>query len=216
MAAAGGIVTYPDYKQFGKPTAALVRAFRELESFVTGGLDDVLSDLRRTGNLDRFEEDVLTHLQESHTRGVVLGRNWAGDLAPRELDDELFAGRAVEAELEYFEGLMADLRAGRYDQDGGGYASGLDNRLQMYGRKVGGTMSETYVLASPAGDKFAWVMLADEHCEDCPRWAAAGPYEIHELPAYPRDGRSQCRVNCKCVLVRASDGMPSPPPFGLL
>lgn len=217
MAGAGGIVTYPAYTEIKRagPGSVLLSAFRGLDSFTFQGIEEALSDLRMTGDLDAFEESVIGHLQEAHTRGVIVGRNWAGDMAPRELDDELFAGRAVEKELVYFEGFMQDLRGGRYGNPEDGFTTGVDARLRMYGNKVGGTMNEVFVLASPDTDTFEWAMLADEHCDDCPRWASGGPYTKQDLPAHPRDGSSQCRTNCRCVLVRGSDGMPGPPPFGL-
>ena len=209
-------VTHPAYTEFKRnPSRDLLTRFGALDSFTFDGLEKALETLRRTNDLDRFENEVLEHLQEAHTRGVILGRNWAGDMAPRELDDELFAGRTVENELAFFDAFLRDIRDGRYSDEVGGYTSGLDNRLRMYGNKVGGTISEKFVLASPDTDTFQWVMLADEHCEDCPRWAAGGPYTKDLLPAYPRDGQSACKVNCKCVVIRSSDDLPSPPPFGL-
>lgn len=209
--------TYPQYIEIKRagPGSVLLSEFRDLDAFTFRGIEDALSALRETGDLDAFEESVIEHLQEAHTRGVVVGRHWAGDMVARELDDELFAGRAVEKELVYFEGFMKDLRSGRYGDVAEGLTTGADARLRMYGNKVGGTMNEVFVLASPDTDTFGWVMLADEHCDDCPRWASGGPYTKKDLPAHPRDGSSECRTNCRCVLVRQSDGMPGPPPFGL-
>lgn len=197
------------------PSARLMRELDALDRFTMAGLDAAVDRLRNGGGLVAFEAEVLDHLQESHTRGVVLGRHWAGDRVARERDDEIFAGRAVERELAYFDGLLHDIRTGRYDDDEIRVSTALDARLRLYGKKVGGTMSEVFVLASPADSVYDWVMLADEHCQDCPRIAAGGPYAADGLPTYPRAGQTQCLTNCKCVLVRRSDGMPSPPPFGL-
>lgn len=207
------ISPYPELKR--DPTRSLVREVAALERFTLGGIKDAVARLRGGDTIDEFEEAMLEHLQEAHTRGVVLGRRWAGDRSPRELDDELFAGRQVERELAYLAKFVADIRAGRYDDEAGGFTTGLDARANLYGHKVGGTVSEAFVLASPSDDRFTWIMLADEHCDDCPRIAAGSPYAASALPTYPRAGATACRVNCKCVLVRQSDGMPSPPPFGL-
>lgn len=192
-----------------------MREVARLEGFTFEGIAGIVERLRRGGSVEAFEEELLDHLQEAHTRGVVLGRRWAGDRSPRELDDELLAGRHVEREMVYLAQFVDDIRSGRYDDDAGGYTTGLDARANLYGHKVGGTVSEAFVLASPAGEEYDWVMLADEHCKDCPRIAGGGPYTASTLPTYPRAGETQCLTNCKCVLVRRSDGMPSPPPFGL-
>lgn len=191
-----------------------MESLAELEGFNDRELAQAVARLRAGGSLAEFEEAIIEHLQEAHTRGVVIGRHWAGDMAARELDDELFAGRVVEGQLKFLSGFIQDIEDGRYSLEGG-YTSGLDNRLKMYGDRVGGTMSEVFVLASPEDDSFTWHMLADEHCDDCPRWAAGGPYTAKTLPAHPRDGTSACKMGCRCVVVRKSDGTPSPPPFGL-
>jgi hypothetical protein len=38
------------------------------------------------------------------------------------------------------------------------------------------------------------------NCDDCPRWADAGPYTLATLPAMPGDGTSKCESSCLCRL----------------
>lgn len=162
------------------------------------------------GILDPQEyiEAIFAVLEDSHADAVVLGRWLGGDLAPRELDDDLFAQLVMDGESQFLEGFLNDLQTGRYlDSDGNLKLLHVKARARMYSGKLRATANETFVLASPVGEKFAWHDLTAESCGDCPVIAAGGPYTASDFNriGYPGQGRQACKTQCGCVLVRLSD-----------
>jgi hypothetical protein len=148
-------------------------------------------------------------LRDAHVSAVVMGRNLAGDFAEPELDDKLFAELVMQEQDQYLRRFVSDIAAGRYTdaEEQVLKLAQVQQRAGYYASRIRGTANDVFVLASGPGEMFAWHQLTIEPCEDCPRLEAGGPYRGDLLPTKPGMGRTQCRTNCGCVLVRLSDGL---------
>lgn len=148
-------------------------------------------------------DETRARIEEGHVRATTLGRNRAGDLAADPLLDELAGRRAMRSQDPFLARFHADIAGGLYDDPDTGAlrTAPIKQRQELYVQRTRGTANEAFVGVS--GDqRFDWVMLAAEHCEDCPRISAGSPYTGATLPSRPGDGATQCVVNCGCVLVR--------------
>lgn len=102
---------------------------------------------------------------------------------------------ALDAELRYLDGVMADVIAGRQSLDGT-----LRTRMGMYGSAGWGTLQGVYgIRAGMMGFQFEENVLGvAEHCEGCIAETAKGRVPIGTLvPVGDRD----CLSNCKCRIV---------------
>jgi hypothetical protein len=91
----------------------------------------------------------------------------------------------------------------------------IRNRARLYVQKMRGTSGQAFVSASGGDAEFNWVLAAVEHCDECPVLAAKSPWFGDELYTTPGNGDTPCRSNCKCHLVRKSDGLTSFKPVRL-
>jgi hypothetical protein len=100
--------------------------------------------------------------------------------------------------------LVVDLADGKYE----GITPALDQRLGMYASKGSSSASLGFVDGSEQEEEFYWDMngSVEAHCQDCPYLEANSPYMKDTLYATPRDGSTPCLSNCRCRLVRSSDG----------
>jgi hypothetical protein len=150
---------------------------------------------------DAFDEVLLN----GHTQAWAMGRQRAGDLYPMKPSDQMVGIIAKDAEAPFLQGFMQDIIDGRYRDDEGEWKIGqIKQRASLYVGKMRGTASEAWVKAGPQDEPIKWVMLALEHCTDCPEMAALSPWEPGDLWAYPGSGDTECLGNCKCVLRRES------------
>lgn len=154
---------------------------------------------------DRFY-DVL---QERHTDSWVLGRWLGGDDSKPDHIDEL-AGRAMaDQESAYLRDFLDKVESGGYLTDEGHLnLLKINWRSQLYTGKLRGTSNEAFIESSPDDDLFIWKLgaVAEDHCSDCPTLAAMSPWLKDELGTWPGSGGQPCLGNCKCSLVRESDG----------
>jgi hypothetical protein len=183
-------------------------------------LDDLIARLV-SGDLSVQEwyAEVYELLRSGHAGGRALGRQRAGDLTAIGIDDFL-AGRAIaDNESEFLLRFADDLASHdrRYwDDDLGAYRpQQIANRGRLYVQKMRGTAGQAFVSAHPDEAEFNWVMGAAEHCDECPVLAAKSPWLGGELFTTPGNGDTPCRSNCKCHLVRKSDGLTSFKPVSL-
>lgn len=150
---------------------------------------------------EEWGERMHAILEERHTRAVVLGRMRAGDHTPREADDEKFGKLVADEQLQYLGRFERSIRDGELSD------AQIRARAQMYANRLCGTANEVFVLASVTSATFEWMLGGSEnHCDDCPELAEAGPYTESTLPTVPRAGETECRMNCLCWLQR-TDGV---------
>lgn len=140
-------------------------------------------------------------LLAAHTEAVVIGRTHAGDDAPEEVDDALFAAGVLEDEHAFLQGFRQDLESGRYTgEDGVRDGDAVAARAELYARRLTGTANEVWVLSLPDDTLLAWHLGAEDSstCTDCPELAEASPYTPDTLPTYPGKGETLCGANCRC------------------
>jgi hypothetical protein len=172
---------------------------------VSGRMDGLI-DGYEAGRYDEAElhDRMAGLLADRHGRATYLGRARGGDLSPYDDDDRTFGLLQAELEEPFLTAFMDDLRNGRY-LDGDGLLKGTQVRYRahMYVERLLGTASEAFVLASYEDELIFWMLGAvEDHCDDCPRLAAGGPYRPSALPTYPGASATQCVTKCKCHLQR--------------
>lgn len=180
---------------------------------MTGELDS-LARRWESGELATREwgEAFKELLNQSHAQGWRLGRLLAGDDTPFGERDRLMGIAAADKQGVFLRAFLDDLDNGRYvDDEGNAFVPRW--RANLYRGAVRGTANESFVDAGPADAQYLWVLGgSEEHCEDCPRWAADSrdlPFTPDTIPAFPGSGDTPCLGNCKCKLVRLSDGLES-------
>lgn len=184
---------------------------RKWEDFIgtqRGHLSSLASELASGKLTPREWADVFgERLRTAHADAWMLGRHLAGDLEGL-TDRDLFMGQVkLDEESQYLLSFMNDVVDGRYTDGTGAIDAGaINRRSQLYAGKMRATSAEAWVKAGPETAFYRWVMLALEHCPDCPVMAANSPYMRDELQAHPGSGDTACLGNCKCILRREADG----------
>jgi len=184
-------------------------------------LDEIIAKLisGEYAPLQWYEAFYRLILLDGHAGARALGRQRAGDFAEIGVEDYL-AGRVIaDSETEYLLRFLEDLvsKDRRYwDADLNAYKpQAIQNRGRLYVQKMRGTAGQAFVSASPDEAEFNWVMGAAEHCDECPVLAGKSPWMAGELFTTPGSGMTPCGANCKCHLVRRSDGLTSFKPVSL-
>ncbi|MFZ4483750.1 MAG: hypothetical protein ACOYOL_07205 [Chthoniobacterales bacterium] len=164
------------------------------------------SELDPVGWYEQFYDLLLG----KHTSAWSLGRNLAGDTAALGNDDRVAGLAMAEEESRYLQGFLSDVIDGKFlDADGNIRTDLIKNRSALYGRKLRGTANESFISVSGSGYGFHWRLGANDHCADCPQMPDLEPdggFTMDTLPFWPGDGRTACKVNCTCWLVR-TDGV---------
>jgi hypothetical protein len=175
-------------------------------------LADVGADLRETTasmasgqiGVEEWGGIVLETLAHGHAQAAYLGRVRAGDGAPFDQDDERFGALVAQEEQPFLQGFAADLAAGRYQGEDGGFDhAAAGKRLALYVARLHGTANEA--LALTAGDEEAWTWTRGkkDSCASCVTLEANSPYSGLP-PTLPRMGQTECLSNCGCRCVSSS------------
>lgn len=181
-----------------------------LMASATGQLHNLV-DEHAAGKLtpQAFGLAAFTILANAHGHAAYAGRQLAGSLLPFGPDDAAYGQLVAQEQRQFLDGFVADLANGRYtDANGKLKDRAVLARASLYADRLTATADEAFIAASPLNSTWEWVLgpVKEEHCEDCPIWAAGGPYTLETLPAIPRDGTSQCKSGCHCRL-RRGDGV---------
>lgn len=149
-------------------------------------------------------------LFNGHTQAAMMGRRLAGDEWPMLEDDRIRGLAAADADDNFLNRFLGDIKTGRYTDDEGALKQAqVMNRGGLYLKKMRVTASEAFVDAGEPDEEYIWKLGLNDHCADCPRLAALSPFTPDTLFAHPGDGDTECLSNCNCVLVRASDKVPT-------
>ena len=164
-----------------------------------------LTEKNQSGQLDSdaYKEAFSDELRSLHADMYRIGRELAGKAATDE-EAEQIGLQVADLEQTFLQGLVVDLADGKYE----GITPALDQRLGMYASKGSSSASLGFVDGSEQEEEFYWDMngSVEAHCQDCPYLEANSPYMKDTLYATPRDGSTPCLSNCRCRLVRSSDG----------
>lgn len=157
---------------------------------------------------NRFDSLLTLGHVNAHMAGQRIGgRTPFGPEAQR-------MGKMIrDTETQWLTGFVADLLDGRY-QDGDSWRdNALHARSMLYVMKTRSTAYYGFTFNSPA-ENYDWVLgAAEDNCEDCPVLASRSPWTTSTLFTFPGEGETNCFVNCRCHLVRLSDGQVGPLPF---
>ena len=163
---------------------------------------------------DEWYDAFASMLIDGHAGAYALGRQRGGDMWPLDVDDYL-RGRAIaDGETQWLLGFLDDLRNKHpryFDAETGVYRlSTIQQRSGLYAAKMRGTSSAAFVGTADVLEQFEWVLGAvEEHCSQCPVLAGMSPWDADAMPFYPGSADTPCLGNCKCHLVRLSDGLSS-------
>lgn len=148
--------------------------------------------------IEQWREEFDALLTACHRDAYTLGHLRSSGAEPADgVADEV--ARAMRDLESYF--------AARFENDlREGLEPGPARRMAMYGGRARGTANGGWVDGCEPNEMFDWNLGTDDNCEDCPIYAANGPYDKGSLPAVPGDNSTPCLFNCKCTLTRASDG----------
>lgn len=145
-------------------------------------------------------------LLDGHTEAAWMGRELGiQEVSARDLVDLVRGRAAADGEQFYLRGFVqalidkdprywdAELEAWREDQ--------IMARQASYLGKMRGTANGAMIEESPK-DKDIWWRLGgtEDHCEECPEWAAMSPFKKGEMPTHPGDNDTPCRFNCLCYI----------------
>ncbi|MBS1725371.1 MAG: phage portal protein [Armatimonadetes bacterium] len=171
-----------------------------------------LVDKLGKGDLDKLEfaraySDELRKLHKAlYDVGVLAGGGTIDDAA-----STLHAQQVVDLEQTFIQGLISDVKNGVYDDEDGVFDpthGALNQRVGWYAQKSSASATQGFVDASGVGEEWDWDLngAVEDHCQDCPYLAENSPYTTETLYVTPRDCSTPCGGNCKCRLVRRSDG----------
>ncbi len=182
--------------------------FRTMLTQLRGRVQEVSERLER-GEIDprSWAEAFHQILTEGHSLGWMMGRQRSGNLGGLTFDDVMHGVAVTDADADFLLGFLDDLINGRYTSDDGVLTVPVW-RTDLYLHKIRGTANQAFAEVSELDDAFAWELGgAEEHCPDCPELAAASPWDLSTLFAFPGDCTTKCKSNCKCFLVRLRDGI---------
>lgn len=173
----------------------------------------------------QFGAAMITTLSYAHAQAYVYGYGLTGSTVLTINQANQAVRGTMQAQVQFLQGFIEDLeeRDPRYvaepekpsrpvalldrpEEETEWDMAPILTRARMYAERLRGTAGQAAVDALPETAIIEWRLGPNEdHCEDCPKWSAEGPYDKYSLPAIPGDGLSQCRVNCLCSLW--SDGV---------
>jgi len=160
--------------------------------------------------IQQFGEQFDSVLLKGHTDSWVLGRQRAGDTRSIVDADKIAGLAAKDAESQWLNPFLDDLIRGRYTDEDGEYRLGaIRARMNLYLGKMRATSAEAFIEASGPDEEYIWHLVAEDHCDDCPRIAVLSPFKKDTLVSIPGGGDTECLGNCKCFLSRSSDSRTS-------
>ncbi len=161
--------------------------------------------------LAAWHDRCMAILLEGHTRANYFGRMLAAQV---ELDPEnadIFAAVAATDSEEYylrgFSEALQDLDSRYWDAEAQAWLTdAIEARQDLYLGKMRGTANAAFLRESLDDQLFYWMLGGTEdHCQECPDYAAGSPWRADELPTHPGDNSTPCRFNCLCFLRREDD-----------
>lgn len=189
-----------------RPKTAKANPFQDRHDVIIRESNNALlriANKYRAGEIEdlQFRDQYSAEIKRLHEKMYALGIDLSGSSTTPE-DIEAVGVMMRDFEQTFIQGLAQDIANGRYADS----ENGLANRVQMYANKGSSTASRGFLDGSPDQDEFYWDMTIAEHCEDCPYLEASSPFLKETLYTTPRGGDTACLSNCKCRLVRGSDG----------
>lgn len=149
----------------------------------------------RSRALAELETTWHSLLDRAWRQAYRLGHATRTGEAPSVLTDRVLAD--IEKQKRFASKFARELAAGVPSQPG---RMSVGNRSALYGNGITGAFNHGAVAAAAPDEVIIWQLGACDHCADCPVLAVSGPYTRDTLPTLPRNGDTECRMNCCCHL----------------
>lgn len=162
-------------------------------------------------SLDEWGEIGNAVLLEGHTNAAWFGRLLGLQLEGEAILDDVLIGQAAsDLESYYYGGFLQNLRDKdpRYwDEELAAWKdAAIKARQDSYLGRMRGTANMSFLRYSGRQD-FYWRLGApEEHCAECPEYAAMSPMPADEWPTAPGENDTPCLFNCGCFFER-EDGV---------
>jgi hypothetical protein len=160
-------------------------------------------------SVNEFGDHMYSLLKDGHEEAWRLGRRKAGDLTHHTVDDFLIGREKADAQNVFLRRFLDDLENDDWSKnpDGSWRSDRIRARANLYNGAMRGTANEGFVEACDDDEEFDWVLGGNEnHCNECPYLATLNPWTKDTLFTKPGSGDTPCLGNCKCHLMRHSDG----------
>jgi len=163
-------------------------------------------------NMVDLKERLSAAIYDTHRKQYRLGIQVGGGTPTTEELDK-FATTVTDLQQQYLQGFLDDVENGRYnDADGVLDLDGaLRQRAGMYANNTSASATAGFVQSGDDTEEYTWKLGVAEHCPDCEYIATLSPFDKETMFTHPREGDTRCLSNCKCKIVRDSDGLA---PFG--
>ncbi len=181
-------LTYPNLVVDTDHIEQVKEEYDALKESYSAKLDAILksNDIAAMGNASSVMEEAFYNAR-------LLGLHSTGLDLPLEAHDEHAVQGAIKEELGFFSNFLEQHKADALKMP-------YEQRLGMYEKTLDGIFHAGQVAGLPKEGVIHWKLGIAEHCHDCPKLAAGGPYTKATLPSVPRSGHTQCLSNCKCTL----------------
>lgn len=170
---------------------------------------------------DKFEEEFGLLVERFHMAAHIQGQEVLGMRIVSLARDKAFqimhiTANAQGPEMDWVKNFARDIAsASRNVADEAGVLSiqKILTRMRLYGGKMRGTSAWGTLDVSHPSDMWEWRMgRVEDHCFDCPHNASLGGFTKDQWYTTPGAGDTPCLFNCKCTLVRVSDGLSTASP----
>lgn len=163
-------------------------------------------------NMVDLKERLSAAIYDTHRKQYRLGIQVGGGTPTTEELDK-FATTVTDLQQQYLQGFLDDVENGRYDDADGvlDVDGALRQRASMYATNTSASATAGFVQSGADGEEYTWQLGVAEHCPDCEYIATLSPFDKETMFTHPREGDTQCLTNCRCQIVRDSDGLA---PFG--
>jgi hypothetical protein len=146
-----------------------------------------------------FKLIMQEQLKNAHREAYELGCVAAG-VDPKKMsksERDWLAG-VWKTEKEYLDKFLASVIQGESKAKS-------KQRVKAYAATLSSIYDAARALQVPDNTIIHWIMNPAEHCQTCIYLARVSPFTPDTLPCTPRDGTTDCKGNCKCDLMFASE-----------
>lgn len=149
----------------------------------------------RSRALAELRASMRQLLTDGWTQAYRIGHSAKTGQAPVMLSDALLAD--IRRQIGFADRFAQDIAGGVPSRPG---RMSVGNRSALYGNGLTGAFNRGAVDGVAEDEVIFWRLGACDHCTDCPVLAVSGPYTKDNLPTLPRNGETECRMNCCCYL----------------
>lgn len=160
-----------------------------------GGSITTAGPALRARALAELEQAWHALLDATWREAYRIGHSVKTGQAPTQFSDRLES--QIANQKRFASNFARDVVSGTPGEPG---RMSVGNRSKLYGNALHGAFNAGAVDGAAPEEVVFWRLGACDHCSDCPVLAVSGPYTRDTLPTLPRNGDTECRMNCCCYL----------------